>query len=81
MIPFFFVQAETSTVTEETTTTVVPTTPSPPTTSCVVVGDNFNTFDNLEYTYEICDHVLMEELQTKSFSVSGMREATFWENV
>ncbi|XP_014665852.1 PREDICTED: hemocytin-like [Priapulus caudatus] len=63
---------------ESTTSPSPPTTSAPTTTvgpqplppTCTVIRNNFKTFDGVNYSYEICDHILMEQLDNTAFSVS-----------
>lgn len=37
---------------------------------CNVTGRTFNTFDGIEYKYDICDHVLARDFYTKNWTIS-----------
>lgn len=52
--------------------------PPPPTEAvCNVTGRTFNTFDNLEYKYDICNHLLARELAANKWYIT--REYRFRE--
>lgn len=38
---------------------------------CNVTGRTFNTFDGIEYKYDVCDHILARDVHTKNWTVSS----------
>lgn len=45
---------------------------------CNVTGRTFNTFDGIEYKYDICDHVLARDFYTKNWTVSRKLRSSFF---
>ncbi|XP_057325268.1 hemocytin-like isoform X2 [Microplitis mediator] len=43
--------------------------PPPKEVICNVTGRSFNTFDNLEYKYDICNHILVREMYDNSWYI------------
>lgn len=37
---------------------------------CNVTGRTFNTFDNLEYKYDICNHILARDMYTNKWYIT-----------
>lgn len=50
--------------------------PVVPDSVCNVTGRTFNTFDNTEYKYDICNHVLARDLQNDEWDVSLKKNCT-----
>lgn len=44
--------------------------PPPPDVICNVTGRTFNTFDRIEYKYDICNHVLARDVANDNWDVS-----------
>nr|XP_023019258.1 hemocytin-like [Leptinotarsa decemlineata] len=44
--------------------------PPEPDAVCNVTGRTFNTFDNVEYKYDICNHVLARDLEADEWEIS-----------
>ncbi|KRT80045.1 hypothetical protein AMK59_6836, partial [Oryctes borbonicus] len=44
--------------------------PPPPDTTCIVDGKNVNTFDNTNYQYDICNHVLARDSIKNAWNVT-----------
>lgn len=44
--------------------------PPPPDTICNVTGRTFNTFDETEYKYDICNHILARDLENYAWDIS-----------
>lgn len=38
---------------------------------CNITGRTFNTFDGIEYKYDVCDHILARELSSNNWTVSS----------
>lgn len=46
--------------------------PPPPTeVVCKFIGRTFNTFDNMEYKYDICNHILARDRYANHWYISG----------
>lgn len=45
---------------------------------CNVTGRTFNTFDGIEFKYDICDHVLARDLYTKNWTVSRKLKTAYY---
>lgn len=50
--------------------------PPKPDATCSVIGRTFNTFDGVEYKYDICNHVLARDLNSDDWEVSCKYSAT-----
>ncbi|XP_046603352.1 hemocytin isoform X1 [Neodiprion virginianus] len=49
--------------------------PPPPNEAvCKVTGRTFNTFDNLEYKYDICNHILARDLHQNNWYITLVRQ-------
>lgn len=44
--------------------------PPPPDAICNVTGRTFNTFDNTEFKYDICTHVLVRDLEKDEWEIA-----------
>ncbi|XP_056642321.1 hemocytin [Diorhabda sublineata] len=50
--------------------------PPKPDALCKVNGKTFNTFDNVEFTYDICNHVLVRDLEYDNWEISLKKTCT-----
>ena len=56
-------------------------TPPPPSDAvCNVTGRTFNTFDETEYKYDICYHILARDLEHEEWEVARKYFIYFYEN-
>lgn len=53
--------------------------PPIPDSVCNVTGRTFNTFDDTEFKYDICNHILARDLQNDEWDVSCKEPIVIYE--